>query len=244
MPRWRRQLPRQAPADVRERPPVRRHLEPVRRRTDGLRGEARVVQANLHPLGAQRILGAVDERVRVAVAERVHAVEQVLGPQVPEVAMVEDRVDHRRRVARLDATDVGPPAALSYAKAIGVGPAGRPVRMAWCTPCEETTLFVSRRSRIRGPEDSRAAGRGSPPGEGVVRPLVVEVGSASGIAAGWPSSSGWNRTRSKPGLTWFFFRGSAPARSGRSRRPARRRCPPACPRTAPCREPWRPPRRG
>jgi hypothetical protein len=68
------QLPRQAPAHVRERPPVGRHLEPARRRTDGLRGEARVLQENLHLLGVQGILGAVDEGVGVAVAERVHAV--------------------------------------------------------------------------------------------------------------------------------------------------------------------------
>lgn len=57
--------------------------------------------------GVRRIVGAVEERVGIAIAERVHAVEQVLSPQAPEVAMVEDRVDHRRRVARLDAANVG-----------------------------------------------------------------------------------------------------------------------------------------
>ncbi len=115
-------LAHQPVADLRERPPVGRHLEPVRRRADRLRGEARVLEPHLHLLGrALARGGAVEERVRVAVAERVHAVEHVLGPHVPEVAVVEDRVDHRGRVARLDAAHVAATPAQPDVEAVRIG---------------------------------------------------------------------------------------------------------------------------
>src|SRR6185295_17038698 len=51
-------------------------------------------------------VGPEDLRVLVTLTERVDAVERGLGATVPELTVVEDGVDHRRRVARLSATRV------------------------------------------------------------------------------------------------------------------------------------------
>ena len=85
----------------------RGHLEVADDRRHRLRREAGVHQ--LRPrtsTGSLRIVGAEDPGVRDRAAEVVDAVEDVLGAAIPELAVVEHGVDHRRRVARLDAAGV------------------------------------------------------------------------------------------------------------------------------------------
>src|SRR5438270_1567736 len=45
-------------------------------------------------------------RMRITRAEGIHAIESVLSPAIPEVAIVENSIDDRRRIARRTAPDV------------------------------------------------------------------------------------------------------------------------------------------
>ncbi len=114
------QIAHEVVADLRENPAPSRHLESAQGRPHRLRGKARVVDEHAGHQRLGSLVGAVDEGVRIAVAEGIDAVEEVLGPQVPEVPVVEDRVDHRGRVARLHATHVGGAVTLPAVEPVGV----------------------------------------------------------------------------------------------------------------------------
>jgi hypothetical protein len=70
------------------------------------RGEARVLQPDADGHRTVGVVGAVDERIGIVVAEAVHAVEDVRRAPVPELAVVEDGVDHGGRVPPHHLADV------------------------------------------------------------------------------------------------------------------------------------------
>ncbi len=131
--------------------------------------------------------------VGIALAEVIDAVEDVLGAPVPELAMVEDRVDHRWSVARLDPAGVQPPDAKPCGSALitGMMDALRRDASLLSVVGSRAPRTPGRRGGSTGSPRPRADGSGPPP--------VVYVRSAAGM-------------RFKPGLNWFFDRGSAPAR--------------------------------
>ena len=92
LPRQRRQR-QQLAAQPRPRPAVKRHLDGIERWPDGLRGEARVVQA--HSLGLEHGTSR-NQHVGAAirVAKRRRACKESACAAVPEVADVEDSIDH------------------------------------------------------------------------------------------------------------------------------------------------------
>src|SRR4029453_11092712 len=84
----------------------RGHLKVAHDRCHGLRREA-----GIHQLDSRfdRILwigGAKKPGIGIALAEVIDAVKNVLGAPVPKLAMIEDRVDRRWSVARLDPAGV------------------------------------------------------------------------------------------------------------------------------------------
>ncbi|MND73406.1 hypothetical protein D3C80_649800 [compost metagenome] len=117
-------------ADVGKGAPAAGHLHCAAGWPHGL-GRGRGVVEGQADLGCDRRLvgrGDEDAGIRVAVAEGRETVEHEIGPAVPEVAQVEHRVDHRRRVApgtapHVDATDledaVGLLCALVEARLLG-----------------------------------------------------------------------------------------------------------------------------
>src|SRR6266581_5668686 len=93
-----------------EAAPIEGHLERASGRPYGLGGQAR--KGDAHALlcwrCADRSAGIhPDTRIGVRVPEGTGAVEDAVGPAVPEVREVEDRVDNGRSIARLDAAGVG-----------------------------------------------------------------------------------------------------------------------------------------
>jgi hypothetical protein len=87
--------------DVVASPAGFRHLEFAYDRPDRLRGETRVLKLDTHLDGLSWVVGAKEPGVGIALSERINPVEDVFGAPIPELAMVKDRVDHRRGVARL-----------------------------------------------------------------------------------------------------------------------------------------------
>src|SRR6478672_12007914 len=68
-------------------------------------------RAGIHQLDSHfdrisRIVGTEDLGIGIALAEVIDAVKNVLGAPIPELAMIEDSVDCRWSVARLDPTGV------------------------------------------------------------------------------------------------------------------------------------------
>ena len=84
-----------------------RHLEIAQCRPYGLRRQAGVGQCHRHPGGGPVCPRLQHPGTRIAVAKRVVAVENIVGPTIPEVAEVKDGIDHRRRVARRHAARQG-----------------------------------------------------------------------------------------------------------------------------------------
>ena len=81
------------------------HLSIAERRTDGLRGQRRVVDPDLHE--SHRIVAGLQHlRIRVAHAKHADAVENSLCAAVPERIAVGRRVDHGRSIAWLGAPAV------------------------------------------------------------------------------------------------------------------------------------------
>ncbi len=91
--------------DVSQGSTGKRHLEVALGWADGLRCGAGEFDVDSHQLEASGLV-VCHTRVIVPAAERIDAVEDEVGAAVPEVAQVEDRVDHGRRVPRLDAPDL------------------------------------------------------------------------------------------------------------------------------------------
>ena len=156
--------------------------------------------------------------VGIALAEMIDAVEDVLGAPVPELAVVEHGVDHRRGVARLD-------------------PAGvrRRRRRKPCGSTFITGMMDALRRHgvvaVGGRIERAADARVGEPGEGKVRGLELVVRTGAGRV-------GEVRRRaraSSPGSPGSSIADRRRRGSGSSRRPARRRSRPACPRRAPCR---------
>ena len=89
------------PPELREGAAPDGHLDFAQRRPDRLGSKARELDGN-------RLLGQTLRRIvepdpggGVERTEGIYAVEDEVGPAVPEVGEVEDRVDHGRRIARL-----------------------------------------------------------------------------------------------------------------------------------------------
>ena len=80
-----------------------RHLEIIRRWPDGLRSQAGVVQLHRYPGRCPVGMRLQHSCAGVPVAKWVVAVENIIGPAVPEVAEVKDSIDHRRGIARCHA---------------------------------------------------------------------------------------------------------------------------------------------
>ena len=205
--------------------------------------------------------------LRVGGAEHAAAVEVVTGAAIPEVVEVHRRGEESGRVARLDPAEslksgigswTASPMSGSSVLRRSVRRTGRlmaPVPIGGMstnsrnrTPIDDTTSLTWRK-RFR--QRHRRACRARPPVEGKVVSLVtgsrwhdlliVDLG-LSGIAVRFAKTS---RSMSSP-TYWGWSGSSSGCRrrrgSGTSRRPGRRRFPPACPRTTPCPSP--PPRSG
>ena len=82
------------------------HLKVAYDRCHSLRREAGIHQLDSHFDRISRIVGAKELGIGIALAEVIDAVKNVLGAPVPELAMIEYRVDHRWSVARLDPAGV------------------------------------------------------------------------------------------------------------------------------------------
>jgi len=82
------------------------HLKVAYDRCHSLRREAGIHQLDSHFDRISRIVGTEDLGIGIALAEVIDAVKNVLGTPVPELAMIEDSVDCRWSVARLDPAGV------------------------------------------------------------------------------------------------------------------------------------------
>ena len=121
------------------------------------------------------------------------AVKDALGAPIPELAMIEDSVDHSVELLR-GSTAAGVHRANEKARADRLRSRGSGL------PCEATTSLLSVADRVhRHARDWRAGSTGR-------SRLLVE-----NSAPRRPKSRGLGRARaSGPGLSWFFDRGSAP----------------------------------
>jgi hypothetical protein len=106
------QLIEHAPADVGEGAAAAGHFHRAARRAHRLRGGRSVVERQPDFAGhGAALAGHVNPCIGIAIAERRETVEHVVRPAIPEIAHVERRVDHRRRVtpgaaAHVDAADL------------------------------------------------------------------------------------------------------------------------------------------
>ena len=94
------------PTELRKPSSGRGHLEVAQHRTNGLGRQACVVDADLDPTYFFVRVGFPDHGIVSTLAEWIDSIELVLGPSVPEVALIEDGVDHRGGVSRCDASRV------------------------------------------------------------------------------------------------------------------------------------------
>src|SRR5436853_309929 len=83
-----------------------RHLAFRERRSHGLRCQTTRLDGNPLALEISVRIDLPHEGRRIEVAERADTVEDVIRTPVPEVVEVEYRIDHARRVARLDSSGV------------------------------------------------------------------------------------------------------------------------------------------
>jgi hypothetical protein len=116
-----------------------------------------------------RVLGVVSAKdlcVWIALAQVVDSVEHVLGAAVPELAVVEHRIDHRWRVARLDAAGVR----QADEEALRIA------FIATVTDALRGNRVVAVGSRI----EFAANARGRKPGQGEVRGLELVVRTRGG----------------------------------------------------------------
>ena len=98
--------PRQFTTHVESRSVRIGHLKVAYDRCHSLRREAGIHQLDAHFDRISRIVGAKEPGIWIALAEVIDAVKDVLGAPVPELAMIEDSVDIRWSVARLDPAGV------------------------------------------------------------------------------------------------------------------------------------------
>src|SRR2546421_5609481 len=94
------------PAKLRKDASVARHLEFRERRSHGLRCQTTGLDGNPLSLEISVRIDLPHEGRRIEVAEPAGTRESVIRTPVPEVVEVEYRIDHARRVARLDSSGV------------------------------------------------------------------------------------------------------------------------------------------
>ena len=83
-------------------------VPPISRRDDRATAgkQAGVQQGDTHLNRLPRIVRPENPGGRISLTEMIDAIEDVLGSAVPKLPVVEHRIDHRRRVAWLDAARV------------------------------------------------------------------------------------------------------------------------------------------
>ena len=102
---YQRRRAEELPADGPKITVLGRHLADAQSRPHGLRRQARIVDGDTH-LGELAASKPHHSGIRIAIAEGRHAVKDEVGPAVPEVAMVEDRIDRGGSVSRLTAPHI------------------------------------------------------------------------------------------------------------------------------------------
>ena len=92
--------------DIAERSVDEAHFEGAQWRSDRLRGQRCVVDANGHPFELS-VNALQDPGIRIPGAELVDAVKDIVRPAVPEVAVIEYSVDHCRGISTFHTTRIG-----------------------------------------------------------------------------------------------------------------------------------------